>query len=199
MYGDPSDTAAWRLAKIACGACCVADCRITKSFVQAMTAGTDPRHDQGGGFALAECSSPACQLGQMHAECYEVLEEKLQKAVGSSWANGSSSRKKDAKSRDQRTRPTTLWESKYDEVRSLCRCACGAGQFRALLPATSSRARRSAREPAAPWTCPASVYSPTHCQGHAKRHLLVSSMGARDGFEVRSRHALSGASASTST
>ena len=110
-----------RLAKLACGECCVPDCRVLRNVSQAILRGEEPGKP-GSGFVLIECSNSACGHKQMHGECYENLNEALQSSVHHSWRTGSSNAKRESKNR--RVLPHTLWRDKYEATRSHCRCEC---------------------------------------------------------------------------
>lgn len=133
------DDATLRIAKFACGSCCVAECRILKAAMIAVKQGEElTKGNNDGEFVVVECSNGQCKMQQMHSECYEHVFDSLQQVLGHTWATGSAKLKRDASTRKAaggNMPPHQIWRgANYDtQLRHLCRCACGNGFFRACL------------------------------------------------------------------
>ena len=124
------DATSLRTAKMVCGACCVADCKMLKAYARAIESGEEATKQGGSGeFVRVVCSNPACEINVMHAECLDVLERRFEPTVASFLK----------RRQDHLKGPHELWMSKagrnrgmYEAIRADCACACGKGHFRAL-------------------------------------------------------------------
>jgi hypothetical protein len=141
------DNATWRMARLACGTCCVSDCRTLRAAALAIQQGDELTKAGDDHFVLVECTNPKCSNEQMHATCYERVSEQLQEALGSAWRTGSAKAKQDARTRRAQTGglpPRMLWKGNTYEsqLRSLCRCACNGGFFCVRLDEREEPMRR---------------------------------------------------------
>ena len=65
-----------RAARMACGACCLKECKILQAHAAALTNAEIATKESGAGFVHVTCTNVACDVLQMHAECFDKLESR---------------------------------------------------------------------------------------------------------------------------
>ena len=119
---------------MACGACCLKECKILQAHAAALANGEAATKQSGAGFVRVSCTNPKCTSLQMHAECFDKLETRFFKDVNKVLSS---------RGHDLLHWPHEIWLDKglertdkkannyhwYQLVKPKCECVCGKGFF----------------------------------------------------------------------